>query len=576
MAHPTHPMVNETYERFRAELAETLKSFQALAGRLGNAELADVISDLRAHVSEPVLFVVVGEIKAGKSSFINALLGKEVCAVDPAPCTDVIQQIVYAPEPFESDINDHVKRIGLPVDILNQIAIVDTPGTNTVIAHHQEITERFIPNASLVLFVFPAKNPHTRSAWELLEVVTEAWRKRVIFVLQQADLATDRELAVNLEKVKEYATERGVDHPKVFVTSAVLEAAGDPRSGFAAMRTFIHDTVTGGRHFSLKLRSTVDTCDPILDRVSRELDRFRQELAEDSAAVEEIDARLAAGRRQADRDGRFIVDRLLERYDAAAAELRIEFESRLSAPTLFQKALGSVFRRKASASAWVEDLQRRFETRLVADFEDVADAWSGLFNDTLKDLTETVMQTLERIASAPEGTDRLLDLGREKESMVSGIRKKVAQQAGEDFFATALSVDSAAMGSHLVGGGALTLVGAILLATTHVAFLDITGGILTGAGLFLAGGTLVFKRGRILKDLDQGLAEGRARFEGQLTQKLVDSLVAIFEKIGRSVSPLVDYVADRQAQIGPLAQETERIRTRLAELSEAIDRETKG
>lgn len=574
MAYPTHSMVNETYDRFRAELAEALKSFQALAGQLGNAELAEVISDLRAHVSEPVLFVVVGEIKAGKSSFINALLGKEVCAVDPAPCTDVIQQIVYAPEPFESDINDHVRRIGLPVDVLRQIAIVDTPGTNTVIAHHQEITERFIPNASLVLFVFPAKNPHTRSAWELLEVVTEAWRKRVVFVLQQADLATDRELAVNLEKVKEYAAERGVDAPRVFVTSAVLEAAGEPQSGFADMRTFIHDTVTGGRHFSLKLRSTVDTCGPILDRVSRELDRFRLELAGDSAAAEEIEARLAAGRRQADRDGRFIVDRLLERYDAAAAELRTEFESHLSAPTLLQKALGSAFRRKRSAGLWIEDLQRRFETRLVADFEDVADAWSGLFSDTLKDLTETVMQTLERIASAPDGPDRLLDLGREKESMVSGIRKKVAQQAGEDFFASALSVDSAAMVSHLVGGGALTLVGAILLATTHVAFLDITGGLLTGAGLFLAGGTLVFKKGRILKDLDQGLAEGRRRFEGQLTQKLVDSLMAIFEKIRRSITPLVDYVAQRQAQLGPLAEETERIRKRLAALSGAIDRET--
>ena len=575
MAHQTHPMVNETYERFRAELAETLKSFQALADRLGNAELADVISDLRAHVSEPVLFVVVGEIKAGKSSFVNALLGQEVCAVDPAPCTDVIQQIVYAPEPFESAINDHVKRIGLPVDILSQIAIVDTPGTNTVIAHHQEITERFIPNASLVLFVFPAKNPHTRSAWELLEVVTEAWRKRVVFVLQQADLATDRELAVNFEKVKEYAAERGVDQPKVFATSAVREAAGEP-SGFADMRTFIRDTVTGGRHFSLKLRSTVDTCGPILDRVSMELDRFRQELANDSAAAEEIEARLATGRRQADRDGRFIVDRLLERYDAAAAELRLEFESRLSAPTLFQKALGSAFRRKSSASAWIEELQRRFETRLVADFEDVADSWAGLFNDTLKDLTDTVMLTLEQIASAPQGKDRLLDLGSEKDAMVSAVRKKVAQQVGEDFFASALSVDSAAMGSHLVGGGALTLVGAILLATTHVAFLDITGGLLTGAGLLLAGGTLVFKKGRILKDLDQGFAEGRMRFEGQLTQKLVDSLVAIFEKIGRSVSPLVDYVARRQEQLAPLAQETERIRTRLAVLSEAIDRETKG
>ena len=570
----THPMVNETYERLRAELAELLQSFQRLADRLGSGDLAEVISDLRTHVAEPVLFVVVGEIKAGKSSFVNALLGEAVCAVDPAPCTDVIQQIVYAPEPFETDINDHVRRIGRPVDILRQIAIVDTPGTNTVMAHHQEITERFIPNSSLVLFVFPAKNPHTRSAWELLETVTEAWRKRVAFVLQQADLATDRELAVNVEKVREYAGERGVPSPRIFATSAVGEAAGDARSGFAEIRTFIHDSVTGGRHFSLKLTSTVDTCGPILDRVVAELARFRQELAEDAAAAEEIEDRLNAGRRQAERDGRFVVDRLLERYDAAATELKGEFEARLSAPILFRKALGSAFRRKEAAGAWIEALQRRFEARLVADFEEVAGSWEGLFSDTLQDLADTVDKTLARIASEPERKDRLLDLGREKESVVSGIRKKIAQQAGEGLFAAALNVDPAAMGSHLVGGGALTLIGAILLATTHVAFLDITGGLLTGAGLFLAGGALVFKRGKIIRQLDRGLAAGRERFAEQLGRRFNDSLATIFEKIRRSVSPLFDYVTQRQAQLGPLAEETGRIRGRLAEIVADIERES--
>ncbi|MBK7009342.1 MAG: dynamin family protein [Saprospiraceae bacterium] len=34
-----------------------------------------------------------------------------------------------------------------------------TPGTNTIVAHHQEITEKFIPYSDLIVFVFEAKNP---------------------------------------------------------------------------------------------------------------------------------------------------------------------------------------------------------------------------------------------------------------------------------------------------------------------------------------------------------------------------------------------------------------------------------
>ena len=51
-----------------------------------------------------------------------------------------------------------LKKIFHPVEILREIAIVDTPGTNAIVAHHQEITEGFVPAADLIVFVFEAKN----------------------------------------------------------------------------------------------------------------------------------------------------------------------------------------------------------------------------------------------------------------------------------------------------------------------------------------------------------------------------------------------------------------------------------
>ena len=37
--------------------------------------------------------------------------------------------------------------------------IVDTPGTNTIVADHQAITEQFVPQADLIIFVFSVDEP---------------------------------------------------------------------------------------------------------------------------------------------------------------------------------------------------------------------------------------------------------------------------------------------------------------------------------------------------------------------------------------------------------------------------------
>ncbi len=213
-------LINEMFSIYKFKLADYLKQLHDFTIDVGNKEFQQIVSGLRANINEPFLFVVVGEVKSGKSSFINALLKENVCKVDAAPCTDVVQKLEYSENKSETILSEYYKRIGLPAEILKSIAIVDTPGTNTIIKHHQEITQKFVPNSDLVLFVFPAKNPHTQSAWDLLDYVSDEWKKRVVFILQQADLARQDELSTNIEKVKEYAIQRGISSPIVFTTSA--------------------------------------------------------------------------------------------------------------------------------------------------------------------------------------------------------------------------------------------------------------------------------------------------------------------------------------------------------------------
>lgn len=161
-----HSIINEALTAYRDDLDRLLSQVQTLSTAINNADLQRTTASLRRNINEPFLFVVVGEVKAGKSSFVNALLEAEVCATDIEPCTDSIQQIVYAKEEFVDQVEPNLRKIGRPIPILQDISIVDTPGTNTVVEEHQIITERYIPNSDLTFFVLFAKNPYQKSAWD--------------------------------------------------------------------------------------------------------------------------------------------------------------------------------------------------------------------------------------------------------------------------------------------------------------------------------------------------------------------------------------------------------------------------
>ena len=256
-----HHLLDTQFEQYTTLIDDCFKELHALTIDVGNQPLAATVNEIRSRLGEPFLFVIVGEVKVGKSSFINALLetNEEVCKVAPDPCTDIIQQIVYSDQPGELTINPYLKKIMLPISILRKIAIVDTPGTNTIVEHHTEITERFIPISDLVIFVFEAKNPYRQSAWDFFNFISVEWQKKVIFVLQQADVMEPADLETNRLGLIAQAEKRGVANPQVFCVSAKRELQGQHEaSGFEPMRDFIRHTVTGGNNLRLKLQSHIN------------------------------------------------------------------------------------------------------------------------------------------------------------------------------------------------------------------------------------------------------------------------------------------------------------------------------
>ena len=89
-------MIADNYLQLRSELETALADLLKLESQLQrDPQTLDIIQGLITDVREPLLFVVVGEVKAGKSSLLNALFGQEFAKVDVLPATDRVYIFKY-------------------------------------------------------------------------------------------------------------------------------------------------------------------------------------------------------------------------------------------------------------------------------------------------------------------------------------------------------------------------------------------------------------------------------------------------------------------------------------------------
>jgi small GTP-binding protein len=136
--------------------------------------------------------VVVGEFNSGKSAFINALLGQKLLKEGVTPTTTQINVLRFGETQERHVENENLHTLTAPVELLAELNIVDTPGTNAIIRQHEAITQQFVPRSDLVLFVTSADRPFTESERAFLEKLRD-WGKKVLIVLNKVDLFESQE-----------------------------------------------------------------------------------------------------------------------------------------------------------------------------------------------------------------------------------------------------------------------------------------------------------------------------------------------------------------------------------------------
>ncbi len=537
--------------RLLADLRDTLVPLPASPSDLGTH------ADAMRQLDELFMIVVAGEFNAGKSALVNALLGTRVFEEGVTPTTARIQLVRHGAETTTADDGRGIV-VTAPVELLRDLQIVDTPGTNAIQREHERLTRDFLPRADLVLFVTSADRPFTESERTFLDTIRE-WGKKIVILVNKVDIFdNDADLAQVLTFVRAAARELLQVDPELFAVSARQAwraKHGSPEqwtaSGFDRLETFLHDTLDDTARSRLKLSSPIGVGESLARRYEALAGERLGLLSSDIEALDETTRQLA------------LYEEDLERG----------FGLRMS---VVEKVLGDM---ESRGHAFLDDtlrigrvfdlmnrprIQQEFETRVIADAPALVERRVTELIDWLVDQDLRQWQALsvrlaqrrrehgERIVGHDDAggfqSDRtaLIDsVGRETQRVVETFDRRREAEALADGARTAVAA-TAAMGASALGLGALVTV----LATTAAA--DVSG--LLAAGVLGAVGMLILpaKRRRARADLQAKISA--------LRQRLADALHGEFAMArGRSVRRLSD-------SIGPYSRFVRAEQTRWAEV----------
>ena len=556
-------------------LADERRLLGDLREVLATAGLADerlgVLRQAIADLDQLFLLVVVGEFNAGKSAFVNALLGATVLQEGVTPTTAAITVLTHGPAAHSRVDPDGVVEIAYPAALLRDVRLVDTPGTNAILRHHERLTREFVPRSDLVLFVTSADRPFTESERAFLESI-RAWGKKVVVVLNKVDLLRlPEELAAQRRFIEENAARLLGFVPDIFPVSArqarASQEADDPAererlrgsSGFDELERFLWRTLDDAGRVRLKLLSPLG----VADRLAAE---------QRHAAPERLDVLrddLRAGER---------IERQLELY---RADMRRDLEPRLAELENVIRAMaerGQTFFDETLRIGRVFDLfnaeriRAEFERDVVGDTPEQVDRLSQDLIDWMVD------QDLRLWRSVAEQVD---ERGREARGEPSGRlsgsfeydRRALLQSVGraardvlqrhdhrQEAQELATSVREAVTRATLFEAGAVSL-GAVTMAVVGSAAADVTGllaaGLMAGIGFYI----LPLRKRRALEQFRARTEELREALTSALRGEFERELESSLRRIRDALAPYDRFVRAEQERIG----QTERALTGLQE-----------
>jgi small GTP-binding protein len=509
----------------------------------------DALEDAAEQLTSLFLLVVVGEFNSGKSAFLNALVGGRVMPEGVTPTTSVINLLQYGETQTEQMLPDGIIARTYPADFLDEITLVDTPGTNAIVREHEALTQRFVPRADLVLFITSADRPFTESEHLFMADIRE-WGKKITVVINKIDLIrTDEDRTRVVEFVTENIERLLGFRPEVFPVSSLLAqqakdiGASNPaerdrlwrESRFGALENYILESLDEESRIRLKLLSPLGIAEHLTGRYMKATNERLAILSDDVDTIHTIDRQLKLY--SEDMHRQFIyhltrIENIIARMTGRGDEF---FEETIR--------IGRVFDLLNS-----DKIRAEFERKVVGDTEKQIDVTIHELIDWMveQDLRtwEAVQEYVDRRRLTQYEEEMIGEVGGQFKYDRRSLLESVSHRAKEevDRYDTeeharelSLGVRSAVAQVAVAEAGAVGL-GALVVAAASTVAIDVTG--ILAASLVAGLGFFILPRKR-----KQSRAEFRRRSE-ELEERLISVMREQFEhELARSITRIEDAIA---------------------------------
>jgi small GTP-binding protein len=532
----------------------------------------DQISDAKEQLTSLFMLVVVGEFNAGKSAFINALIGGQILPEGVTPTTAVINILTYGEQTSERRLGDGSIERTYPAPFLIDITVVDTPGTNAIIREHEALTQRFVPRSDIVFFVTSADRPFTESEREFMEGVKD-WGKKIVVVINKIDLLRRPE---NVKQVMDFVDTNitrllGIA-PEIFPVSALMaQQANDlasrnlnesqrlwDESRFGNLQNYIFETLDEEGRIRLKLLSPLGTAQHLADKYLKTTNERLAVLTEDIDTLRTIDRQLELYQE----DMRKQFDYHLDRIENIIGKMNARGDEFFEDTIRIGRVIDLMNKDKIKAE---------FERKVVGDTEEEIDA---TVNELIDWMVEQDLRTWESINGyldrrrLAQYEDQMVgevssQFRYDRKALLDSVSKRAQEevdrydpeQSANDL---SLSVRNAVAQTAIAEVGAIGL-GALVVAAASTVAVDVTG--IVAASLLAGLGLFILPRKR-----RQTREEFRKR-SGELEQNLITVMNEQFEhelqrsvhRMESAIAPYSRFVRDQHAKQTTVKGELEQI-----------------
>lgn len=291
--------------------------------------IANAIRDLKIRIGKEELMVLIaGEVKAGKSTFINTLVGKKVCSTAPEVCTNVCTLICYGkefkifvylydekgnlisieiseeeiPEYSTETLNPkNAKNVAYlavqtPSKVLSEgIVLIDSPGLGAIDPKHAQETLRMAQRADVLFFLGNTDKELTSFEIASLKSLIEVSKtESVAHILTCCDRG-DKEIIAHENEVKLNKLIPSLKIPVIQVSSLMFQRyiktkkeAFLEHSGFKQAMAFIYSVGTSKdaimvRFGGLQLRELIQSLKSKIEsykRIAKDPESYNDRLSE--------------------------------------------------------------------------------------------------------------------------------------------------------------------------------------------------------------------------------------------------------------------------------------------------------